>query len=64
MKRVELYEAGQKQFPECGRQTLKVAPVVWCPCPCVTPSLSVGGICDLSLATYVAMNTSEVTGAV
>lgn len=39
MKRVKLYEAGQKQFPECGRQTLKVAPTVWCSCLCVTSSL-------------------------
>lgn len=40
MKRIKLYETGQKQFPEHGRQSLKVAPMVWSSCPCVTPSLS------------------------
>lgn len=39
MKRVKFYEAGQKQFPECTRQTLKVTLTVCSSCPCVTPFL-------------------------
>ena len=39
MERVKIYEAGEKQLPECGRESLHVAPMVWSSCTCVTPPL-------------------------
>ena len=39
MERVKVYEAGGKQLPECGRESLQVAPMLWSSCTCVTPSL-------------------------
>lgn len=41
LKMVQLYEIGQNQLPGCGRQFLKVAPMVCSSCHCVTPSLQV-----------------------
>ena len=62
MERVKVYEAGEKQLPECGRVTPSGPHGLEFMHLCDSFSLSVGGACDFSAATYVAMSISKVTG--